>query len=41
MEEIDEMLLHKGFEADALAAEKKAYWEAYAEEVVDLVSDEE
>jgi hypothetical protein len=40
-EEIDAILLRQGFEADAAASEKKAYWAAYAEEVVDLVSNEE
>ena len=40
-EEIDEIFLHQGLEQDRVAAEKKAYWEAYAEDVVNLVSDED
>ena len=40
-EEIDQILLRQGLEADAVATKKRAYWAAYAEEVVDLVSDDE
>ena len=38
-EELDELFLHQGLEQDRAAAEKKAFWEAYAQAVVDLVSD--
>ena len=38
-EELDELFLHQGLEQDRAAVEKKAFWEAYTQEVVDLVSD--
>ena len=40
-EEIDETLLHQWIEQDSVAAEKKAFWDDYANVVVDLVSDDD
>ena len=41
VEQINEILLYHGLEQDRVAAEKKAYWEDDAGNVVDLVSDED